>query len=176
MKRKNALSLVPVLFASLLFAGCASIPSTPLSRICPVKMDGLFYETAAGRTPLPPIPFTMAQDGSGQQAGITMPDGRMVKISLKPDGNDFSIRLSATPDADIIKWGLAVDAAPDEYFTGLMERVVDGPQQASWATNLTSAMDLRGQTVDLILKPTLSLYAPFYLSSRGYAVFVKGNW
>ena len=74
-----------------------------------------------------------------------MPDGRVVKISVKPDGNDFSIRLSATPDADIVKWGLAVDAAPEEYFTGLMERVVDGPQQASWATNLTAAINLRGE-------------------------------
>ena len=26
------------------------------------------------------------------------------------------------------------------------------------------------------VKPTLSLYAPFYLSSRGYAVFVRGDW
>ena len=105
-----------------------------------------------------------------------MPDGRTVTIAVKPDGNDFSIRLSATPDTDIVKWGLAVEAAPDEYFTGLMERVVDGPQQNSWATNLTAALNLRGQTVDMIVKPTLSVYAPFYLSSRGYAVFVKGNW
>jgi alpha-glucosidase (family GH31 glycosyl hydrolase) len=37
-------------------------------------------------------------------------------------------------------------------------------------------MNLRGETVDMIIKPTLSAYAPFYLSSRGYAVFVKGNW
>jgi alpha-glucosidase (family GH31 glycosyl hydrolase) len=28
----------------------------------------------------------------------------------------------------------------------------------------------------MILKPTLSVYAPFYLSSRGYAVFVQGDW
>ena len=176
MKQRNVLPLLPVLFASLLLAGCASTPSTPLSRICPVKIDGLFYETAAGRTPLPPIPFTMTQEGPGQQAGITMPDGRMVKIFVKPDGNDFSIRLSAMPDADIVRWGLAVEAAPKEYFTGLMERVVDGPQQASWATNITAAMNLRGETVDMIVKPTLSVYAPFYISSRGYAVFVKGNW
>jgi len=30
--------------------------------------------------------------------------------------------------------------------------------------------------VDMIVKPTMSVYAPFYLSSRGYAVFVKGTW
>jgi hypothetical protein len=57
-----------------------------------------------------------------------------------------------------------------------MERVVDGPQQASWAAGIQAAMNLRGQKVDMILKPTTSVYAPFYLSSRGYAVFVKGSW
>jgi alpha-glucosidase (family GH31 glycosyl hydrolase) len=28
----------------------------------------------------------------------------------------------------------------------------------------------------MILKPTTSVYAPFYISSRGYGLFVKGNW
>jgi alpha-D-xyloside xylohydrolase len=181
MKRKIALPLLPVLFASILLAGCTSPRTVTVSlpapsKICPFKIAGLFYETATGRTPLPAIPFIQAPDGSGQQAETKMPDGRVVTISVTPDGNDFSIRLSATPDADIVKWGLAVNAAPEEYFTGLMERVVDGPQQASWATNLTAAMNLRGETVDMIVKPTLSVYAPFYISSRGYAVFVKGNW
>jgi alpha-D-xyloside xylohydrolase len=170
-----------MLLAALLLAGCASTPEATIplpasSQACPLKLDGLFYETAAGRTVLPSIPFTRAPDGSGQQAETNMPDGRTVTIAVKPDGSDFSIRLSAQPDKDIVKWGLALAADPNEYFTGLMERVVDGPQQFSWATNITAAMDLRGQKVDMILKPTTSVYAPFYLSSRGYAVSVKGNW
>jgi len=37
-------------------------------------------------------------------------------------------------------------------------------------------MNLRGQKLDMLVKPTLSLYAPFYLSSRGYSVFAKGTW
>jgi len=181
MKRKIAFQTLLILFASLLFPGCTSTRTVTVSlpapsKICPFKIDGLFYETAASRTALPVVPFAKAPDGSGQQAETKMPDGRVVIISVKPDGNDFSIRLSATPDTDILRWGLAVDAAPDEDFTGLMERVVDGPQQASWATNLTAALNLRGETVDMIVKPTLSVYAPFYLSSRGYAVFVKGCW
>jgi alpha-glucosidase (family GH31 glycosyl hydrolase) len=84
--------------------------------------------------------------------------------------------LSATPAADITKWGMAIEAAPDEYFTGLMERVVDGPQAKSWASGIQEALNLRGQKVDMIVKPTTSIYAPYYVSSRGYAAFVKGNW
>ena len=103
-------------------------------------------------------------------------DGRRVEISVEPAGDNFLVRLTAQPDAGIVKWGVAVRARPDEYFTGLMERVVDGPQQASWAPGITAAMNLRGSSVDMIVKPTTSVYAPFYLSSRGYAVFVHGDW
>jgi alpha-glucosidase (family GH31 glycosyl hydrolase) len=176
MKRKFAFQFLPALFASLLLAGCTGTRTAMPARICPLKLDGLFYETIAGRIVLPVIPFTRAPDGLGQQAETKMPDGRVVTISVKPEGDVFSIHLAAAPDGDIVKWGLAVAADPAEYFTGLMERVVDGPQTNSWATNLTTAMDLRGQKVDMLVKPTTSVYAPFYLSSRGYAVFVKGDW
>ncbi|TAL04621.1 MAG: alpha-glucosidase, partial [Verrucomicrobia bacterium] len=91
-------------------------------------------------------------------------------------GKDFILKLSAQPSADIVKWGLAVDAGKKEYFTGLMERVVDGRQEASWASGIKQAMNLRGQKVDMILKPTTSVYAPFYISSRGYGVFAKTDW
>jgi alpha-glucosidase (family GH31 glycosyl hydrolase) len=57
-----------------------------------------------------------------------------------------------------------------------MERVVDGPQVRSWETGIQEAMNLRGQKVDMIVKPTTSVYAPFYLSSKNYAVFVQGDW
>ena len=44
-------------------------------------------------------------------------------------------------------------------------------QAKSWATGIQEAMNLRGQKVDMIIKPTTSIYAPYYLSSRGYAQF-----
>jgi len=54
--------------------------------------------------------------------------------------------------------------------------VVDGPQQASWAPGITQGMNLRGQAVDMIVKPTTAVYAPFYVSSRGYGAYVRSNW
>lgn len=129
------------------------------------RIDGLFYETAAGRVAIP------------AHAGETkMPDGHVVTLTVKPDGKHTLVRLTAQPSSDIVKWGLAVSASADEYFTGIMERVVDGPQAASWAPERSETLNLRGQKVDMILKPTTSVYAPFYLSSAGYAVFVYGNW
>jgi len=196
MKRTNLLHPLLSLCALVVLAGCGSQKPAvekedgtaalvlsseslaaqgqgPDSRA--LTLDGLFYETTNGRVTLPARLTTKLQNNR-LEARTTMPDGRVVTASVKPDGKDFHVRLGAQPDADIVKWGLAVRAGDDEYFTGLMERVVDGPQQASWATNITAAMNLRGETVDMILKPTTSVYAPFYLSSRGYAVFVKGDW
>jgi alpha-glucosidase (family GH31 glycosyl hydrolase) len=105
-----------------------------------------------------------------------MADGHLVGISVAPQGNNFIISLSARPANDIVKWGLAINASAEEYFTGAMERVVDGPQAASWAPGIQAAMNLRGEKVDMLVKPTTSIYSPFYISSRGYAVFVKGTW
>ena len=139
-----------------------------------LTLDGLFYETATGRTDLPP---TLTRNlNKNSKASAKMPDGRTITVSLIPDGKNFDISLTAAPSEGIVKWGFAIDAAADEYYTGLMERVVDGPQQASWAPGIKDAVDLRGKKVDMIIKPTTSIYAPFYVSSRGYGVFVKGDW
>jgi alpha-D-xyloside xylohydrolase len=143
-----------------------------------VRMDQFFFETARGRTMLPAqLTQGVLNVASGRTISqVTTADGHRVRLSITPQGSNFDVSLSATPAADITKWGLAIQATPDEYFTGLMERVVDGPQQASWAPGISAAMNLRGQKVEMIVKPTTSMYAPFYLSSRGYAVFVKGTW
>jgi alpha-D-xyloside xylohydrolase len=105
-----------------------------------------------------------------------MAEGRIVTISVRPQGNDFNITLKAQPNSDITRWGLSIESTVGEYYTGLMERVVDGPQAKSWAPGITEAMDLRGQRVEMIIKPTTSIYAPYFLSSRRYAVLVKTNW
>jgi alpha-D-xyloside xylohydrolase len=133
-----------------------------------LKLDGLFYETASGRVTLP---ASITASGEAR-----MPDGRLIRLRVSPQGNAFNILFTATPNTGVVRWGLAIDSLPDEYYTGLAERVIDGPQQASWAPGIVTAMNLRGQRFDMLVKPTLSLYAPFYLSSRGYTVFAKGTW
>jgi len=67
-------------------------------------------------------------------------------------------------------------ASPDAYFTGVFERVVDGHQNASWEEGITTALNLRGEKMDVKLKPTVSAYAPFYISSENYSFFVQGTW
>jgi len=139
-----------------------------------LRIEGLFFETANGRELLPAIRTSLSDSKSWTETNNVK--GRQVTISLEPQGGNFQLVLKAQPDSDIIKWGLEIESAPDEYYTGLMERVVDGPQVRSWEAGIQEAMNLRGQKVEMIVKPTTSVYAPFYLSSRNYAVFVQGDW
>ena len=164
--------------AALFLHSTALSPLPTGSESRRLELDGIFYETAQGRTFLPAgfSPKSPDVRNRSWEAQGKMSDGRVVRISATPGKRSFVIRLTAQPDADIIRWGVALGAAKDEYYTGLMERVVDGRQEASWAPGRQEAMNLRGQNVDMIVKPTTSIYAPFYLSSRGYAVFVHGNW
>ena len=145
------------------------------ARRSALRIDGLYFETAIGRTRLPASLTAAARIGGGGATEVRLADGRVVRLTVTPDGRHRTLRLSADRSRDIRRWGLAIDAAPDEYFTGLMERVVDGPQQRSWAPGIRKAMNLRGQRVAMVMKRTTALYAPFYLSSRGYAVFMKGT-
>jgi alpha-D-xyloside xylohydrolase len=144
-------------------AGTASLP----------PLDNLYFETTNGRTVIPPSFLDAAEKDGHAETNLGQ---RMLHLTLRRKGKNFDFELIAKPDADITKWGVSVAADPDEFFTGVMERVVDGPQQASWAPGITAAMNLRGEKVDMILKPTTSVYAPFYLSSKGYAVFYQGDW
>ncbi|HRH41107.1 MAG TPA: glycoside hydrolase family 31 protein, partial [Pyrinomonadaceae bacterium] len=139
-------------------------------------LDGFFYETANGRVFLTSQLNASPKKNGQFETEVKMPDGRTIKVSIIPDGQNFNLSFTANPSNDIKKWGLTIDALSDEYYTGLMERVVDGPQQASWKPGITEGMNLRGQKVEMIVKPTTSVYAPFYLSSRGYAVFTKGDF
>ena len=142
-----------------------------------LALDAFFVETAQGRTPLPPALTQPGPTGANSWTNrVTLADGRVISLSVGRQGDRITLTLAAQPAAGVVRWGLAIDAARDEYFTGVMERVVDGPQQASWAPGITAAMDLRGQQIDLLVKPTLSVYAPFYLSSRGYSVTLRGTW
>ncbi len=138
-----------------------------------IELQNFFYQTEAGRVSIP-IKLEDAKLGHQQ---VKMPDGRLINIAIQSSSNNsLTVRCDATPSDGILKWGFVAQADSSEYFTGLMERTVDGPQQYSWAAGVHQGLNLRGQKVDMILKPTMSVYAPFYISSKGYSVFVHGNW
>ena len=116
-----------------------------------VQIDHLFFETASGRTQLPSeLTRGVTTVSNRQWSGETRTaDDHRIRLAITPRAGNFVFSMTASPATDIRKWGLAIESKPDEYFTGLMERVVDGPQQASWAPGISAAMNLRGQRVDM---------------------------
>lgn len=136
---------------------------------------GIFFETAEDKSWLKGEPASVKETQKGLEANWNL-NSRKVTVQIQKDSAKYHFSFSALPDNDILGWGMSLSATKDEYFTGLFERTVDGSQTASWEEGISETLDLRGQSIDMIIKPTLSLYNPFYLSSNGYGLFIEGTW
>jgi len=140
------------------------------------ETDAIFYETANNSTFLLGKPFYTENVEGGFHGRWRNNDGRIVDVLIKPQGKNYHIKFNAEPSANIQKWGFSLGASADEFFTGCFERTVDGHQKLSWQNDIKTTLNLRGESVEMSINPTLSLYCPFYFSSRGYGLFTKGTW
>lgn len=140
------------------------------------ETDGAIYvETSAGKKYLKGKP-TQVKTTATDFSARWIVDGLEIDFSIQKKEGAYEFALNASPADDVKGWGMNLAATADEYFTGLFERVVDGNQTESWRKGITTALNLRGEAVDMLIKPTLSLYSPFYLSSNGYGLFFNGTW
>jgi len=110
--------------------------------------------------------------GSGSvQWTITFLTPRSVATRLRPD--------AATTVTRVVT---ALQAASGEHFYGLAERIVDAPsasisdrQASEIVPQAVGSLDRRGETITMEVMPTMSVYTPFFDSSRGYGVYVEGT-
>lgn len=183
MKRIFSSLCITILFSANIFAvtyndGVFTITNRTLIR--PLQIGGLetpvFFETEQGRFQFGGKPSAMLTSANLDFYEWALDGGKSAKLNFEHEGNTYKITLTTEGFDKIIKWGFAVNAVNDEYFTGIMERVVDGEQKLSWEPGIQEAMNLRGQFVTTVVKPTISLYCPFYISSRNYSLFVEGTW
>ncbi|PRY97818.1 alpha-D-xyloside xylohydrolase [Marinilabilia salmonicolor] len=138
--------------------------------------QGAFYfETKDGRNWIKELPDQQTWTDSSYLAKWNLEEAE-VQLLVEVNADSYHLSLNSDAEVDILKWGLGLNASDDEYFTGLFERAVDGNQTESWKEGIQTAMNLRGEAVDMLIKPTLSLYTPFYLSSNNYGMFVEGTW
>src|SRR5215831_10935434 len=72
-----------------------------------VQIDHFFFETARGRTPLPTeLTHSVLTVSNRRWTGEAMTaDGHKVRLTITPQGTNFDFSMSATPAADITKWG-----------------------------------------------------------------------
>jgi len=122
-------------------------------------------------------PTETIAEPDGTQWHFVAEDGRTAWVRIG-DGPDGSVRVVFTVESkgEFEKLGIRLRVGETEGFYGLMERVVQGSQGLSWKPGITEGLNLRGQTVDLYTLPTVSIYAPFFVSSAGYGVFVESDW
>lgn len=135
----------------------------------------LWYKTEQGIFPIKGKPIKQENNAEKMLAVWDM-NGKELTLEIIKKAEDYHFSMTALPDDDILGMGMNVKALPDEYFTGLFERTVDGVQTESWKEGISTTLNLRGETVDMIIKPTMSLYTPFFLSSNGYGLFFEGTW
>ncbi|WP_116104967.1 TIM-barrel domain-containing protein [Lewinella sp. IMCC34191] len=122
-------------------------------------------------------PSSSEQDGTDYTYTWTTDAGEVTLAINSGNGEDLGLRL--TTDSELEghnHWHVNFAADSDEYFTGIFERVVDGDQDESWKDGITTGLNLRGERVEMHLKPTVSAYAPFYISSASYGFFAEGTW
>src|SRR5690349_15462534 len=101
------------------------LPSAKLRFTRALRLHSLFYETDRGKTYPTKQEFgTSGVTESGWTRTVQMPDGHTITVSITRDRDNFNISIKSQPDNDIRKWGFSIDSTPQEYYTGLMERVV----------------------------------------------------
>jgi alpha-glucosidase (family GH31 glycosyl hydrolase) len=116
--------------------------------------------------------------------------GRALRLRVATDAGEAELRLRwRTPralDVELVPpatgavthFGDGWRLAPGEAIYGLTERNTDsgaflgGPPMGELIPREVGTLDRRGETIEMWVRPTVALYAPFYVSSAGYGLYV----
>jgi len=139
--------------------------------------SGLYYVTSQDTEYITHPDSISVNNPDHFKASYQTTDGRKANVDIqrKKDGS-LSLQFTVSPAKGILRKGMSFMAYDGESYYGLMERPVDGPQQKSWTPGIKEGLNLRGQKLTMFTKPTPSIYNPFYVSSKGYGVYVHGSW
>jgi alpha-D-xyloside xylohydrolase len=125
--------------------------------------------------------FAVATSEEDPLAGVSAPADVTVRF-VSPRAVEVVVAPAAPESVGEIgtRW-----ASPlDEAIYGLTERLRDSPPLSPGTIDIPAddvrppevgSLDRRGETVEMFVLPTFSVYAPFYQSSRGYGLAVQGK-
>ncbi|MCX8070942.1 MAG: hypothetical protein N3C12_00625 [Candidatus Binatia bacterium] len=145
---------------------------------------GLFYRRAVGEVHL--IAVREVEDApSGVRLTVTTSEGEEAVVSvsfLTPR----TVQLDFEPPraGDTVSIGASWHSPEDERIYGLTERLRDSPVLFPGVADVPAedvrpveagSLNRRGEMVEMFIRPTIALYAPFYQSSRGYGLSVAGT-
>lgn len=138
--------------------------------------SALYYVTNEGRQHLVE-PLSFQKRAQTLHARYRTTDDREATIDIEPQPvtGGWKVSIRFTPSEGIQRVGEVVAARPDEHFHGLTERVRGNEDDVPRDSSVAVALDRRGERVEMDVNGTVSLYAPFYLSSAGYGLYVDNT-
>ena len=123
---------------------------------------------------------------NGVRLSVDTSEGRRASITVRFLSRRTALVLVEPPDpASLAGIGERFASPSDESIYGLSERPRDSREIAPGVIEIPiedanpvpgiASLDRRGEIVEMKVRPTIALYAPFYQSSRGYGVAALGT-
>ncbi|MCX7843998.1 MAG: hypothetical protein N2507_01310 [Candidatus Bipolaricaulota bacterium] len=120
--------------------------------------------------------LSVREEPTGRTLVFRTSDGRRAEVAVS-HAQEGTVRLTFRVEGKA-RWerlGVVLEVTPDEGFYGLLECPTQGLFHEFFPPR-GGDLDLRGQTVWLYTLPTHALYAPFFVSSRGWGLWVESSW
>jgi alpha-D-xyloside xylohydrolase len=160
-----------------LFRRAAAAPLT-----AETQEGGVFYERDGVRQQLTTVLTTQERD-SGVEFAVATTEGEAATVAVRfLTARTVEVTVEPPHPEGVSAVGDRFDTPGDEHIYGLTERLRDSQPQPPNGLPIeefkpveVGSLDRRGETVEMYVRPTFSLYAPFYQSSRGYGLAVAGT-
>lgn len=149
-----------------------------------VAHGGLFYERGAATHALGRV-TAVTPLADGVQLAVDTDEGVPAAVTLRfLTRRTLEVKLDPPNPATVGAFGGALRSPRIEKIYGLTERLRDSPPLAPGVIDIpqddvvpveVGSLNRRGESVEMRVLPTFSIYAPFYQSSRGYGLAVAGT-
>src|SRR5262249_5275691 len=145
---------------------------------------GLFYERSGTVHALGDVRDARSIT-DGVQLGVETDEGSPAIVTLRfLTRRTLEVTLDPPDAAGVTATGERLRSPSTERIYGLTERLRDSPVISPGVLDVpqddikpqeVGSLDRRGETVEMRILPTFSVYAPFYQSSLGYGLAVAGT-
>ena len=147
---------------------------------------GVFFERAGSATPITLGRVQgIAKTADGALLTVETSEGTTATVTIR-FASERTLEVTVEPPAPetLAAFGDRFRSPASEVIYGLTERLRDSPLALGGALEIpdddihppeVGSLDRRGEIVEMLIRPTFSLYAPFYQSSRGYGLAVAGT-
>ncbi|GIW41471.1 MAG: hypothetical protein KatS3mg076_2048 [Candidatus Binatia bacterium] len=146
--------------------------------------EGVFYERRGLEKTIAEVLDATPED-RGAFLSVRTADGETGRVEVR-FRTPRTVEVVFEPDekSGLEAFGARWESPENERIYGLTERLRDSPLFAPGVADIPTddirpqevgSLDRRGETVEMFVRPTFSLYAPFYHSSRGFGLLVGGT-